>query len=178
MIESARARQAWADYLALGDARSLEALLNRYQTAKAQGDSAPTTRLMTLADWSRHFGWQARLKKLADDAVAAVQTEYDARRREIMETGLAVTHERVAVLKDLLGEQLRDFEGKIWVDDVKLSATGAQVKVKRFNDEQLRQIRGLFDDLAKETGGRQAKVDITSGGEPIKGYIGINPEDV
>lgn len=165
MRESARAQQAWADYLAMGDGRSLEALVNRYQTVKADGGSAPTTRLPTLADWSRHHDWQGRLKRLAQEQSDRIAAEMEVRRREIMGAGLALDFERVAVLGDLARSLLDDYQ--LWVDDVKLAANGDQVAVKRFNDAELRELRGLLDDLAKETGGRRKSVDVTSGGEAL-----------
>jgi hypothetical protein len=173
--ESARARQAWADYLALGDGRSLELLVREYQSRTG---SVPSKQLSRLKKWSADYGWQDRLKKIADDVAAAAEAAYAARRHEILSTGYSLDHERVALLKDLLEDQVDDFRGNEWVKDVKLAANGEQVQVERYNDEQMRQIRGLLDDIAKEVGGRQQKVDVTSGGQPIKGYIGIDPERV
>lgn len=185
MRESARAQQAWADYLAMGDGRSLEALVNRYQTVKADGGSAPTTRLPTLADWSRHHDWQGRLKRLAQEQSDRIAAEMEVRRREIMGAGLALDFERVAVLgrlaTRLLDELERADDNRLWVDDVKQIGGGdraERVPIERFNQGEVAELRGLLDDLAKETGGRLKKVDVTSGGKTIKGYIGVDPEDV
>jgi hypothetical protein len=209
-VESARAREAWADYLAMGDGRSLEKLLERYQTAT---ESPPTKRLKSLKDWSRYFDWQGRLKRLADDAVKAVEDAYQAERQAVLSEGLALDHERVRLLKKLAARIDADLESfaetapaasspvqpdeqqqgapaqakkaagppsgrLLWYPSVKLASDGTQVQVLEFHEGGIRQLRGMLDDIAKETGGRQSKVDITSGGEPIKGYVGIDPERV
>lgn len=154
--ESPRARQAWADYLAMGPGRSLERLVERYKSGTR---SAPTRRLTTLKCWSGMFDWQNRLQAIASEQIAMATAAESARIREIMESGVAVTHERVAVLKelhDLLLSDLRDPD-KRWLTDVKGIGQGdnwTQIEVERFNSAELEQLRGLLDDIAKETGGR------------------------
>jgi hypothetical protein len=56
--ETARAAQAFADYVAMGPTRSLEALAERYRTASK---TIPTKRIATLKDWSVKYRWQARI---------------------------------------------------------------------------------------------------------------------
>lgn len=86
MRESPKASQAFSDYVALGDARSLQKLVERYQSAS---DSSPTRRLMTLARWSVAHGWQARL-------VAIAKQE----RASIIARGIAERQNRVDALND------------------------------------------------------------------------------
>lgn len=163
--ESAAAQRAYADYVNLGDGRSLEQLADLYRTCPEP--APPTKHLTTLKLWSRTYGWQARIKKLADAAVADAEAAYEARRREILTTGLALDHERVAVLKEIAEDLVDDFEP--WVETVKLAANGAKVPVEEFNAAELRELRGVLDDIAKETGGRQTKVEHTGkDGGPIR----------
>src|ERR1035437_8618705 len=62
MIESVRARQAWADYLGLGPDRSLAKLLERYQSASG---SSPTKRLSPQKWGSVAFVGKPRLTAFA-----------------------------------------------------------------------------------------------------------------
>jgi hypothetical protein len=62
--ETARARQGWLDYLALGDQRSLEKLVEQYQT---RTEAAPTKQLTTVKRWSRVHGWSDRLRAHANE---------------------------------------------------------------------------------------------------------------
>lgn len=171
MRETARAKQAWADYLSLGPGRSLETLLDRYQSAT---DSPPTRRLKTLKDWSRTFGWQARLKTIADQ-VAREAAEREAEyRREIMEAGYGKREERVKALKELAGILFDELmqPDKRWCRDVKQIGSGEgaeRVDVERFNAAEVEQFRGLLDDIAKEKGERKNVTELTGkDGGPIE----------
>lgn len=65
MRESAKAAQAFRDYVALGADRSLEALATKYRTST---EPAPTRHLRTLKGWSSEFGWQQRIANAATAA--------------------------------------------------------------------------------------------------------------
>jgi hypothetical protein len=71
-------------------------------------ESAPTHRLTTLKGWSSLYGWQDRLQAIADAQVSEVVLAEGARIRELMETGFALTDERVGVLKELADTLLAD----------------------------------------------------------------------
>lgn len=188
MIETPRARQAWADYLALGPERSLAKLVALYserrQTAgRARARRGPTVRIATLEAWSQRFGWQARLQAITDQAAAEAEAEQRAYVRSIMETGFALAHERVSVLKELADTLLADLrtEEKRWLRDVKGIGQGdnwAQVDIVRFNSAELEQLRGLLDDIAKETGGRPktVKVDIEAKVRLMARSLGLDPD--
>jgi len=175
MKETARARQAWADYLALGPDRSLEKLLQRYQSGTK---AAPATSLTRLKLWSRTFGWQQRLQVIADEVARAAEEKEREYRRLIMEDGYALPHERVRALKQLAGilfEELTaedEAANRLWIDDVKQVGKGEgalRVDIERFNTGEVDQFRRVLDDIAKETGGRAAKVEHTGkDGAPIQ----------
>jgi hypothetical protein len=161
MRETARAKAAWADYLALGPDRSLEKLAERYRSV---AEVVPTRRLNTLKAWSAAFGWQARLEEIADQAAREAEEKQAAYRREILETGFAAAHERVKALKDLaviLEDELHE-DDKRWVQDVKQIGGGEnarEVFVEKFNAAEVEQFRGLLDDIAKEKGERRQQHD-------------------
>lgn len=169
MRETARAKTAWADYLSLGPDRSLEALKNRYQAVRTNGGSVPTVRLPTLADWSRTFGWQQRLKDLADREAKEAEECQAEYRRQIMEEGFAKDYERIRALKGLAvileGEILQD--DRRWLRDVKQIGSGEfaeRVDIERFNAAEVEQFRGLLDDIAKEKGERKPQAGLTLDG--------------
>jgi len=111
--ETPKALKAWNDYLAMGAGRSLEKLLERYQSAT---ESAPTHRLMTLKNWSRMFGWQRRLTEIAEQE-----------RQAIVQQGIANKQNRVDALDDIHNRMLRlmearatDLDGEIAAGDTGL----------------------------------------------------------
>jgi hypothetical protein len=93
--ESKKAIIACNDYLRMGAGRSLAKLIQKY--TKSTPDSAPTTNLRIAKRWSTNYDWQAR----ADAYDAQLEVEKNARRKEIMEAGLALDYERVSKLVEL-----------------------------------------------------------------------------
>ena len=70
--ETPEAMQAFEDFWALGDDRTLDKLAAFYQHRKRTGQAVPTTQRRTLAGWSSKWGWQARLAaRIAEDAAAS-----------------------------------------------------------------------------------------------------------
>ena len=171
--ESFRAIQACNDYLRMGPGRSLRLLLEQYR--KSEQNLAPTRSQGTLWGWSARFGWQER----AAAYDARLEADKDARTAEIMQSGLAVAHERVVKLKDLAGflegqlyEQGEDgVYHNVWLPDVKQIGSGLdaeRVDIERFNAPIIEQYRGTLDDLAKETGGRKERHEVTGAdGAPL-----------
>lgn len=100
MRETPRARVAFADYVALGDGRSLERLVDRYRSAP---EVSPTTRLATLKRWSASHNWQARITEIAaqqeqEAAEHWVQVRAEHRNRMLM-TGQALLARADEMLK-------------------------------------------------------------------------------
>lgn len=187
--ETSRNVQACNDYLRLGPGRSLRILWERY--AKDNRSLPPTSNFDTLKMWSAKWGWVAR----AEAYDAECEQAKNARRREIMESGLALDYERVETLKRIAallegeiekraevegldGEPAKDKNGnpiegeryRVWLPDVKQIGSGdyaERVDIERYNSAIFGDLRGVLDDLAKETGGRIARQDITSGGKKL-----------
>lgn len=165
--ESNKAITACNDYLRMGIGRSLYKLVARYQTA---AKSVPTKRLGTLKEWSTTYGWQERAD-IYDKVIDAEKTAIaDERRKEIMQSGLALEHERVNELNEIYEKLKIEFiKSGLWYTDTKLSSTGIAVDVDVFNKPLIDSLRATLDDLAKETGGRKQKTEISGkDGEPIK----------
>lgn len=97
MIESPRAAQAWADYLAMGPERSLEGLLALYRTCTKP---AQTKQLTTLKLWSRTFGWQERLHQFAEEEARKTAERESAALAELQALGIASRQNRVAAANE------------------------------------------------------------------------------
>jgi len=177
--ESSRAVQACNDYLRMGAGRSIAGLCRQYQ--ESPENTTPTEKVNTIHKWSQKYDWAAR----AETHDAEIERQKNERAAEIMQSGLALEHERVDVLKRLAGfldGQLyeRGEDGvyhNVWLPDVKQIGSGEfaeRVDIERFNAAIIDQYRSTLDDLAKETGGRRLKqeLDVTSGGEPIRVVVG------
>ena len=93
-----------------------------------------------------------------------------------LSTGLAIAGERVKVLKKLADLLMNDLfeEDLFWLLQVKGVGAGAAAEVveyEEFNRGEVDTLLSVLDDIAKETGGRIQKSDVTSGGEPIEKAI-------
>ncbi len=142
--ESPKAIAACNDYLSMGGGRSLRDLYKKYtKTTKEQqrtnNDLPPTRTFRTIADWSSRYGWMKRVGLYTIRLTA----ERDEARRNAMLEGLALEHERVFELKELIDTLKNDL-----LDDDKKTDLAV-----------VDRIRGILDDLAKETGGRVKKVE-------------------
>lgn len=162
------------DWLRLGRGRSLRLLIENY--TKNDQESPPTRSLGTLKNWSAHFEWGIR----ADEYDAEIERQKNERRQQVMESGLALDFERTDELKQLarflLGQVYEHGEDgifhNVWLPDVKQIGSGEfaeRIDIVRFNAAIIGELRGVLDDLAKETGGRVGKHELTGrDGGPIE----------
>lgn len=99
-----------------------------------------------------------------------------------LSTGLALKANRLEALYKLATRLEKDIDNKLlWLDKVKSIIVGRNqyqiIREKEFVSTLVKELRGVYSDIAAETGGRVLKADITSKGKQIKGYVGISPED-
>lgn len=163
--ESGSAVVACNDWLRLGPGRKLTTLAQRYM--ETPENPPPTRSLQTLRTWSKKYVWQDR----AAEFDAAEERIKDATRQRVLAEGLALDYERVTRLvrlaEDLEGqiyEELNGLRARLWLPDVKQIGSGEfaeRVDIVRFNAALIEQFRGTLDDIAKETGGRVKKSEIT-----------------
>ena len=96
-------------------------------------------------------------------------------------TGLSIVEERVRRLQILAELMWKDLTGGfLWLDDVKGVGSGTAAEIvdfEKFNNGELAEFRATLEDIAKETGGRVAKSDITSDGEKLSVNLIINKKD-
>jgi len=144
--ETSKAIQACNDYLRMGPGRSLRLLARDYHGSKQK--LAPTQSLGTLTNWSTRYDWQ--------DRAEAHDTELEARKtaeaEAVMSDGLALPYERVRMLKEMAAD-LQPLQIRV--------GTKRGVEIKIIDPAVVAQLRGTLDDLAKETGGRVKKQELT-----------------
>lgn len=154
--ETDKAYLALCDYCAQGPTRSLRALSDSYKSGRKRGGSgAAAGDLSTLEAWSSLYGWQAR----ANTYDVALREKARAEIEEEAVTGLALPGERVRLLKRIAA-RLTDEEG----------GEESALSVTLRTPPMIAQLRGVLDDLAKETGGRVTK-------QEVKTPEGYGPED-
>ena len=173
--EHSRAVATCNAFLILGPSRSFWWLRNRLKELDERPPTQKTTR-----KWADKYHWMERAENYDQMMIETIQ----ARREEAMASGLALNSERVIVLKQIteillknldeieeLAEDVPDPDAepersRLWLRDFK--QVGRQVvEIRRYNSNLISDIRGLLDDLAKETGGRVTKTDVTSGGQSL-----------
>jgi hypothetical protein len=170
--ETDNAVLACNEWLRMGAGRSLSDLLQRLTDTNQI--SPITTSLGTIKHWSADFNWTQR----AVEYDANWEARKNAEREAMLNYGLSLDYERLRKLQrlaNMLEAQIyeRGTDGvlhNIWLPDVKAIGSGEfaeRVDIERFNAPLLEQYRKVLDDIAKETGGRVQKTDVTTGGEPI-----------
>lgn len=91
--ETPSALQAFEDYWAMGDDRSLPKLAVMYREKRGRGEQAPTKRLSQLAEWSTTHHWQDRCKSRIEEEAEIARRKHRARvdrQRERIMLGIEV----------------------------------------------------------------------------------------
>lgn len=120
------------------------------------------------------FNWAQR----AVEYDAAWEAKKNTERERVLAYGLALDYERIRKLYRLaamLEAQIyeRGESGvlhNIWMPDKKSVGSYPEqeiVDIERFNSPLIEQYRKVLEDIAKETGGRVNKTDLTSNGERL-----------
>lgn len=159
--ESDKAVIACNAYLRMGALRSLRRV-----------SASPEISYGSVMKWSVQFEWAERVS-IYD---AEIERAKDERRFAVIDSGLALDHERVEKLKDLaemLGNMVfymdaitrNPFEKypHVWLKDVKVVGKGESQyteSVYRFNTPLIEQYRSVLGDLASETGGRSRSTEV------------------
>lgn len=154
------------------------------QYAEMPQSALPTHSYDTLKAWSARYGWIAR-SEIYDAELERIKNEHA---EEVLQSGLALVHERVQELKDLSdflkGQLYEQGEGgvfhNVWLPDVKQIGSGPdaeRVDIERFNAAIIDQYRGVLDDIAKEVGGRVVRQEVTGQTEVTVNFISNVDDD-
>lgn len=103
--ESATAYAAFIDYCRMGVARSLRALLERYQQQKAdesQTQLPPTEKWSTLTGWSVKYQWQERVRQFDDDEAEKDCQIWNDRRRKQREREYSIAEALMRRAEEML----------------------------------------------------------------------------
>lgn len=83
---------------------------------------------------------------------------------QAMTSGFALKEKRIQALQTLANLMYRDLiNGFLWLDQVKALGSGEHMETyeyEEFNTAEMQQLRGVFDDIAKELGHRKIPVEI------------------
>lgn len=106
----------------------------------------------------------------------------EERRSRIFTEGLALPENRAKSLLKLAAMLEEDLfeKKKRWLENVKGIGSGSdfeRITFEEFNAAEIKELRALYDDIAKETGGRIQRKDITSAGQALKLYKDVSPDD-
>jgi hypothetical protein len=163
------------DFLRMGVNRSTAELTRIYKRRRKNGEDVPAADPNTLGSWRTKFNWDARasLYDAREDERNAEQARF------AMGTGLALAFRRVEALKELaahLEESIYD-DDRLWLSDWRMiggfGKTSEFRKVYKFNVRLVEQYRAVLDDLAKETGGRIQRQELSGvNGMPIQIAMG------
>jgi hypothetical protein len=97
-----------------------------------------------------------------------IQAATIARESAVIDRGLSAVDARVAQLEWLNALLHEDLATGLYGTDIKLTSTGKVVEVPVFKAQQLAQLRGTLDDIAKERGGRKTVAEVMGkDGDPI-----------
>ena len=104
--------------------------------------------------------------------------------REALETGLALRRNRLQALSNLARTLEDDIyrKGKLWLTHVKGIGSGnyfERIIEEEFNEAELRQLRAVYDDIAKEVGARKAEFGLSEDdGNAIVNNLNSLPADM
>lgn len=114
-----------------------------------------------------------RVTRQIDVEAARLQRESEA-----LNSGFAVRENRIIAINKLAtklyAELTDETNSKLWTDMAKMLGPGQTYNYVEFNKAEIDALRGLWDDMALETGGRVRRSDITSKDKPLGG-TGLDP---
>lgn len=155
--ETTKAIRACNDFLRMGAGRTIAELQRNYKKINnSEKNAPPTTSRGTLDNWSSRYDWTKRAAMYD----ARTERQKNEKAKESMQTGLALTYNRVDTLKMVADKLLEDIkQNGIYRKEIKMSARGDTAEYEVLNEPLLRQLRGILEDIAKETGGRIHKTE-------------------
>jgi len=178
MRETARAKQAFNDYLAMGEGRSLDALAKRYQT---YSEKAPTRCLGQLHRWSKSHQWQEHLELIAEE-----------QRQAIIARGIIEKQNRLDAYNDLFNRSYQVINAR--ADDISMQGAGSNtgLMVRTYKATKLdvyeeyavdtaliREMRELAKQTAQEMGQWTEKQELTGkDGGPIRLVRELSDDDL
>lgn len=165
MNETARALQAFHDYVDLGPRRSQAMLLEFYEgIAEEQGeDAVPTLSAATLSKWSSEHDWQDRLKPELERRMRDRQHSYQEALHGINEQLAGLIDEDIARLR----KNLEEHEGESLAKSVNELAELAELAHQVLGGRALPKQVHHTHEAAGEGAGGIAIVPIFGSADPL-----------
>ncbi|MCK5564499.1 MAG: hypothetical protein KAJ07_04580 [Planctomycetes bacterium] len=140
------------------------------------GYKPPTKTKKTLGHWSSNFDWAGRKKeydaRIEDEENAALDEANQRARERVLRVGAALDYKRIERLAKLLDRLESMLDEYLIMEDAKQLGghLGERYDFERYNSSLISDIRGIYDDLAKETGGRvrMVETDVTTDGDKLE----------
>ena len=162
--ETTAAKQAFLDYSAMGPHRSLTRLCKLYRDPDKYVQDVkdprgpPTRRQDIISAWSVAFEWQFKLNSITDEQLAIIERERNRALALAMREKYACPTERIHVLNEI-AEMLIAHLRKEKLLTVVFKQVGSGKKTRMIEEAKvdtpaISALRGIFEDLAKESGGR------------------------
>lgn len=183
--ETPRAYATFLAYVDMGPLRSLSALQARLQS---ETEGKPTTRrkfpvpnIQTLEEWSAKFQWQ---KRLGDYLEELAMSQAD-RQRERLEFFNEDIWQGYLKLREHVAGMVAQFDNLKVTKRRRVSRPDnpdeeMEIVTMRANVRDLSELVRAFGQLGKDLRaqlGLPTAVDITSGGQALKAYVTISPDD-
>ena len=166
-------------YLLMGSRRSVGAVYRKEYHVKAR-----QTTLKISGDWyeaAKQWNWLERARDY-DEFQRAEEDRIIAEEKEkVLRSGFALMHKRIKELDRLSRKliQMEKDESKVWIPEIRTIGSGdnaQHIEKLVFNAPLYQTIDKLFDSIAKETGERVKKKDITVTEIPPSVYLGFDPD--
>ncbi len=174
--ETGKAKRAFLDYSALGPQRSIPMLLEQYrdpdryvQTNYRDKKAPPTRQLNTLKQWSSAYDWVVRAGTITDKQTGIILREQEKGFAEAMQYTYAQVANRVKVLNSLTELLVAHIQDQGIIRTIVKVSRGKFAEETQVDVLAITALRGLLDDLAKETGGRVRALELSGAdGGPIE----------
>lgn len=177
--ETPAAYTAFMDYVQMGADRSLRKLVEQYRQQKVS--KPPTTRLETLADWSRHHRWQVRVSAYLQE-LQKLNAEKQKEHMESFNANVWGVYRRLMLHVDRVIDEFD--ESTVVRKTRKPHPTKENVELEiilmKPNTKELTELVKAAGQLGKDVRaqlGLPMHIDVTTMGEKIKGYTNVNPDD-
>lgn len=170
-------------YLRLGTKRSVNVLYAK--EAKAAKNSEKQRNLGAGGDWysiEKEWNWKERARAYDEWQRSEEDRIIEEEKDKVLRSGFALMHKRIRELDRQARKLIRmtNDEEKIWIPEVRTVAMGENksqtVEKLTFNAPLFTTIDKIFDSIAKETGERVKKKDITVTEIPPSVYLGFDPD--
>lgn len=132
--ETPRAAAAFAEYCALGPARSLRKLAEK----RVQNGDKASTRMATLADWSTRYRWQERVKPYDAEIIAERVAKKQEKREQMEDRHAEEAREEQEIARKLLKEGAS--RGRVSIAAVQLLKNSRDDERKALVEEEMPKI--------------------------------------